>query len=108
MARGVLVVDRMTARAQKHQPKPETPTDLPHASQNRAPDAPPEPDPLGQSPEDPIEFCADDEVARGNEERANAEPEPPALHDAQVPGKPDAAEKRRELAAEIEAEREGN
>ncbi len=108
MARGVLVVHRMTARAQKHQPKPETPTDLPQSSHKSAPDAAPEHDPLGQSPEEPIEFCAGDEVARGNEERANAEPEPPALHDAQVPGKPDAAEKRRELAAEIEAEREGN
>lgn len=98
----------MPARATKPHPTADTPTHLPQSSQNGAPDAAPEHDPLGQSPEDPIEFCADDEVARGNEERANAEPEPPALHDAQVPGKPDAAEKRRELAAEIEAEREGN
>ena len=57
----------------------------------------PEPDPKGQSPEEPIEFTADTEVARGNEERANAEPEPAALHDAEVPGKPDVAQKRREI-----------
>jgi hypothetical protein len=56
----------------------------------------PKADPLGQSPEDPIEFAADNEVARGNEERANAEPEPQALHAAQVPGVPDQAAKRRE------------
>lgn len=55
----------------------------PQASQNGAPV-----DPAGQSPERPIEFTRGDEVARGNAERANAEPEPPALHDAQVPGKP--------------------
>ena len=56
------------------------------------------PDPLGQSPDAPIEFTSNDDVARGNEERANAEPEPAALHDAQVPGKPDMAERRREDA----------
>jgi hypothetical protein len=46
-------------------------------------------DPAGQSPETPIEFEANTDVARGNAERANAEPEPPALHDADVPGVPD-------------------
>lgn len=60
-------------------------------------DGTPEPDPNGQSPDDPIEFAGDSDVARGNEERANAEPEPAALHDAQVPGKPDVAQKRREV-----------
>jgi len=55
------------------------------------------PDPTSQSPDDPIEFCKGDDVAKGNEERANAEPEPAALHDAQVPGKPDMAEQRREI-----------
>lgn len=62
-------------------------------------------DPASQSPDDPIEFCADDDVARGNEERANAEPEPAALHSAEVPGKPDVAAKRRELQHEAERER---
>jgi hypothetical protein len=56
------------------------------------------PDPAGQSPDDPIEFTSNNEVARGNAERANAEPEPPALHDAEVPGKPDTAKRRREVA----------
>ena len=56
-----------------------------------------EPAPTSQSPDDPIEFEADNEVACGNAERANAEPEPAALHDAQVPGKPDAAAERREI-----------
>ena len=56
-----------------------------------------EPAPTSQSPDDPIEFEADDDVACGNAERANAEPEPAALHDAQVPGKPDAAAERREI-----------
>jgi hypothetical protein len=55
------------------------------------------PAPTSQSPDDPIEFEADDDVACGNAERANAEPEPAALHDAQVPGKPDTAEERREI-----------
>jgi hypothetical protein len=50
----------------------------PQGSQNARPPA----DPAGQSPEAPIEFRPDTEVGRGNEERANAEPEPPALHDA--------------------------
>ncbi len=59
-------------------------------------------DPTGQSPEDPIEFAGDNDVARGNEERANAEPEPAALHDAQVPGKPDVAKRRREKQHDIE------
>ena len=59
-------------------------------------------DPASQSPDEPIEFCAETEVARGNEERANAEPEPPALHAAEVPGKPDVAAKRREAQREQE------
>jgi hypothetical protein len=58
----------------------------------------PAPDPAGQSPDDPIEFTSNNEVARGNAERANAEPEPAALHDAEVPGKPDTAKRRREAA----------
>jgi hypothetical protein len=71
----------------------------------RAPGAPPPsrnvspaPDPAGQSPDAPIEFTKGDDVARGNAERANAEPEPAALHDAEVPGKPDAAAERRDDA----------
>jgi len=64
-----------------------------HVDRSRAPDPT-----LGQSPDAPIEFTSNDDVARGNEERANAEPEPAALHDAQVPGKPDMAERRREDA----------
>lgn len=73
---------------------------LSQASQNRAPD-PQEaaPDPAGQSPDAPIEFASDDDVARGNEERANAEPEPAARHAAEVPGKPDVAAERRHQAA---------
>jgi len=71
-----------------------SPAELPQASRNDAP----EPDPNGQSPDEPIEFADDSDVARGNEERANAEPEPAALHDAQVPGKPDMAERRRDVA----------
>ena len=59
-------------------------------------------DPLSQSPDEPIEFTANNDVARGNEERANAEPEPEALHSAEVPGVPDQAEKRREIAAKLE------
>jgi hypothetical protein len=65
--------------------------------QKRASHCDVEPAPTSQSPDDPIEFEADDEVACGNAERANAEPEPAALHDAQVPGKPDPAEERREI-----------
>ncbi len=53
------------------------------------------PDPAGQSPDDPIEFATQSDVARGNTERANAEPEPAALHAAVVPGKPDVAARRR-------------
>ncbi|HEU0030015.1 MAG TPA: hypothetical protein VFQ53_05240 [Kofleriaceae bacterium] len=53
--------------------------------------------PTGQSPDDPIEFEADDDAACGNAERANAEPEPAALHSADVPGKPDAAQERRDI-----------
>ena len=60
-------------------------------------DSTPEADPKGQSPDDPIEFADDSEVARGNEERANAEPEPQALHAAEVPGKPDVAKRRRDI-----------
>jgi hypothetical protein len=68
--------------------------------QKRAPDPAPEaaPDPAGQSPDAPIEFTSDDDVARGNAERANAEPEPAALHDAEVPGKPDVAQRRHDAA----------
>jgi hypothetical protein len=69
----------------------------PQPSQKRAPEV--EPDPAGQSPEAPIEFAADNDVARGNEERANAEPEPAALHHAEVPGQPDPAVERRHEAA---------
>ena len=69
----------------------------PQSSQNRAPEVPP--DPVGQSPDEPIEFTSDDDVARGNAERANAEPEPAALHAAEVPGKPDVAAERRHEAA---------
>ena len=54
--------------------------------------------PEGQSPEVPIEFEDNSAVARGNEERANAEPEPAALHAAEVPGKPDMAAERRRHA----------
>jgi hypothetical protein len=57
----------------------------------------PKADPTSQSPDAPIEFTKGDDVAKGNEERANAEPEPAALHDAKVPGKPDMAEHRREI-----------
>lgn len=57
----------------------------------------PKVDPTSQSPDNPIEFAKGDDVAKGNEERANAEPEPAALHAAQVPGKPDPAEHRREI-----------
>ena len=72
----------------------------PQSSQKRTSEKePPEPDPAGQSPDDPIEFTSNTDVARGNEERANAEPEPPALHSAEVPGVPDAAEQRRREAA---------
>lgn len=76
-------------------PEPTKPARPPQSSQNGAPDPAPAaaPDPAGQSPDAPIEFTSDDEVARGNTERANAEPEPPALHDAEVPGKPDAAQR---------------
>ena len=59
-------------------------------------------DPVSQSPDDPIEFCADDDVARGNAQRANAEPEPAALHDAKVPGKPDVAARRRKAQHDAE------
>jgi hypothetical protein len=58
----------------------------------------PKANPAGQSPDAPIEFSEDNDVGRGNAERANAEPEPAALHAAEVPGKPDPAEHRREIA----------
>jgi hypothetical protein len=77
----------------------ESPTRAP-AARPSSKDAP-EVDPLGQSPDAPIEFEASNEVARGNAERANAEPEPAALHDAEVPGKPDVAQKRREAAKHL-------
>ena len=72
-----------------HAESPQSSSDGAHAQ--------PEADPTSQSPDAPIEFDKNDDVARGNEERANAEPEPAALHDAQVPGKPDMAEHRREI-----------
>ena len=74
----------------QHKQKQRKDARTPQASQSRAPV-----DPAGQSPDEPIEFARGDETARGNAERANAEPEPAALHDAQVPGKPDAAAIRR-------------
>lgn len=81
----------------------ESPTRAPgsRSAQEKAPEA----DPLGQSPDAPIEFEASNEVARGNAERANAEPEPAALHSAEVPGKPDVAQRRRELEKEIEKDK---
>jgi hypothetical protein len=74
----------------QHEQKQRKDARTPQASQTRAPV-----DPASQSPDAPIEFARGDETARGNTERANAEPEPAALHDAQVPGKPDAAAIRR-------------
>ncbi|MGE0399473.1 MAG: hypothetical protein AB7T06_22355 [Kofleriaceae bacterium] len=90
-----------------HAPRTESskPASAPQPSQKRSPDkepVEPEASPLGQSPEDPIVFCADDEVARGNMERANAEPEPQALHSAKVPGVPDPAVERREKEHELD------
>jgi len=73
----------------------QNPSQAPKTTQ--PPQRAPEPDPAGQSPEDPIHF-ANTEVGRGNEERANAEPEPAALHDADVPGVEDVAEERRRIA----------
>lgn len=80
--------------------EPPTSARPPQSSQNRAPDPAPAdaPDPAGQSPDAPIEFTSDDDVARGNAERANAEPEPAARHAAEVPGKPDVAKRRHEAA----------
>jgi len=72
----------------------------PQVSHERSPTS----DPLGQSPDAPIEFDAKNEVARGNEERANAEPEPAALHSAKTPGVPDVAAERREEAAKHDHE----
>ena len=72
-----------------------TRVEAPQAEQNSAPT---KVDPLSQSPDAPIEFSSPDEVARGNTERANAEPEPAALHSAKVPGVPDMAKKRRRKA----------
>lgn len=74
----------------QHKQKQRKDAPTPQASQSRAPV-----DPASQSPDAPIEFTRGDQAARGNAERANAEPEPAALHDAQVPGKPDAAAIRR-------------
>ena len=74
----------------EHEEKRTRDARTPQSSQNGAPV-----DPAGQSPEAPIEFARGDDTARGNAERANAEPEPAALHDAQVPGKPDVAADRR-------------
>lgn len=76
--------------------EPTRPARPPQSSETGAPE--PAPDPAGQSPDDPIEFTSNTDVARGNAERANAEPEPAALHDAEVPGKPDAAQRRHEAA----------
>jgi hypothetical protein len=72
-------------------------TDEQSRAQKRAPRCDTDVPPTGQSPDDPIEFEADNEVACGNEERANAEPEPAALHAAEVPGKSDPAKERREI-----------
>lgn len=84
-----------SARTPDAQPEPSTSARPPQSVQNGAP----EPDPAGQSPEAPIEFTSNDDVARGNTERANAEPEPAALHHAEVPGQPDPAVERRHDAA---------
>ncbi|HEY0254981.1 MAG TPA: hypothetical protein VGC41_25820 [Kofleriaceae bacterium] len=72
---------------------PSKPNPSPKPSHERTP----VPDPAGQSPENPIVFTGNNDVARGNTERANAEPEPAALHSAKVPGVADPAEKRREI-----------
>ncbi|MDQ3369861.1 MAG: hypothetical protein M3680_30960 [Myxococcota bacterium] len=87
-----------SARAPESSPESSAHARPPQSSQNGAPEPEPEPDPTGQSPDAPIRFTSDDDVARGNEERANAEPEPAALHAAEVPGKPDVAAQRREIA----------
>ena len=79
-------------------PDPETSKSPRHPRSSEKGAVTPAPDPAGQSPDDPIEFTSNNEVARGNAERANAEPEPPALHDAEVPGKLDASKRRREAA----------
>lgn len=79
---------------------PESPKPAPSLP-DRAP-APGAPDPAGQSPDAPIEFTSNNDVARGNAERANAEPEPEALHAAKVPGKPDMTERRHEAAKDRE------
>lgn len=71
-------------------------TQKPPASSQVSHKRTPTSDPAGQSPDHPIEFDAKNEVARGNEERANAEPEPAALHSAKTPGVPDVAKERRE------------
>jgi hypothetical protein len=87
----LLVPGMSSDRAPESDPKSPKPARPPQAGQDGSPD------PKGQSPEDPIEFDAETEVARGNEERANAEPEPQALHSAEVPGKPDLAQRRRDI-----------
>ena len=76
--------------------KPKNRDATPQASLERPPAVPV--DPLSQSPDAPIVFTSPDEVARGNMERANAEPEPAALHSAKTPGVPDMAKKRRRKA----------
>lgn len=93
----MLFVGRMPSNRapEAHQESPGS-ARSPQSSQNGAPD--PVSDPAGQSPDAPIEFTSDDDVARGNAERANAEPEPAALHAAEVPGKPDVARRRHEAA----------
>ena len=68
----------------------------------------PVPDPAGQSPDVPIEFTGNNDVARGNAERANAEPEPQALTSAKVPGVTDPVQERRRVEAAADAERAGN
>lgn len=84
-----------SARAPEAQPERSKSARPPQSAQNAAPEV----DPAGQSPDAPIEFTSNDDVARGNMERANAEPEPAALHHAEVPGQPDPAVERRHEAA---------
>jgi hypothetical protein len=71
-------------------------TQKPEPSQPSQPRTP-VPDPAGQSPEAPIKFDPSTEVGRGNTERANAEPEPQALHSATTPGVEDPAKQRRQI-----------
>ncbi|MEJ7603006.1 MAG: hypothetical protein WKG01_34280 [Kofleriaceae bacterium] len=89
-----------TTRTPEAPSKSPTPAGSPQSSHEGAPapDHDVVADPAGQSPDDPIDFASDTAVGRGNEERANAEPEPAALHDAETPGVPDVAQKRRDAA----------